>query len=228
MKLALVVALMLVALPALADDPVIYTGCVNTANGSVYSLHVGTMPMQPCKDKDMQVSWNMAGVQGPQGNDGAQGLPGVQGPAGVGIEGPTGPPGPAGPAAPVEGTQQPFFTWGNATAGLNLSEEMGVALVCQDKNIVVEGIAAFVEIHDTDQLTLFSVAGYNLGAWRVIYLPVPQPVIASGNHEYTVFQNLTLRLAPGTTKLRIQALSQGTGNYTTLFGAVFGYCVDAP
>jgi type VI protein secretion system component Hcp len=73
MKPALVVGMMLVASLALAADPVVYTGCLSTSNGTLYSVHDGTTPMQPCKDKDLQISWNMAGVQGPMGPQGPSG-----------------------------------------------------------------------------------------------------------------------------------------------------------
>ncbi len=94
MKPALAVALMFVASLALAADPVVYTGCINTSTGTLYSVHDGTTPMQPCKDKDLQISWNMAGVQGPKGDAGPQGAMGYPGQQGV--EGPTGPQGPPG------------------------------------------------------------------------------------------------------------------------------------
>jgi len=73
MKPAFVFALMLVASLALAANPVMYTGCVSTSNGTLYSVHDGTTPMQPCKDKDLQISWNQAGVQGMPGEPGPQG-----------------------------------------------------------------------------------------------------------------------------------------------------------
>lgn len=66
----LVAALGLLALPATADDPVVYTGCINTANGSLYNVQEGTVPTQPCKKKDKQISWNMAGQPGPPGPPG--------------------------------------------------------------------------------------------------------------------------------------------------------------
>jgi type VI secretion system Hcp family effector len=91
MKTALAFALMLVTSLALADDPVVYTGCLSTSTGTLYSVHDGTTPMQPCKDKDLQISWNMAGVQGPKGDPGPQGAMGYTGPQGV--VGPTGPQG---------------------------------------------------------------------------------------------------------------------------------------
>lgn len=92
MKPALVVALLFVASFALGGDPVVYTGCIATSNGTLYSVHEGTTPMQPCKDKDLQISWSMAGVQGPPGPTGPQGP--------MGYQGTQGDPGPAGPQGP--------------------------------------------------------------------------------------------------------------------------------
>jgi type VI protein secretion system component Hcp len=94
MKTVLAVAMMFVASLALAADPVVYTGCISTSNGTLYSVHDGTTPMQPCKDKDLQISWNMAGVQGPKGNDGPQGAMGY--PGAQGVPGQIGPQGPSG------------------------------------------------------------------------------------------------------------------------------------
>jgi type VI protein secretion system component Hcp len=94
MKAAFVVALMLAASLALAADPTVYTGCLATSTGTLYSVHDGTTPMQPCKDKDLQISWNMAGVPGPQGPEGPQGPMGYTG--GQGVPGQTGPQGPEG------------------------------------------------------------------------------------------------------------------------------------
>jgi type VI protein secretion system component Hcp len=94
MKPALVVVMMFIASLALAVDPVVYTGCIATSNGTLYSVHEGTTPMQPCKDKDLQISWNMAGVQGPTGPTGPQGSIGPMGPQGD--TGPTGAQGPEG------------------------------------------------------------------------------------------------------------------------------------
>ena len=94
MRTALAVVLVLAAVPALAADEVSYTGCLSTANGSLYSVHEGAAPMQPCKDKDRQISWNTAGVPGPRGDTGVQGPIGYPGPQGV--AGPTGAQGPPG------------------------------------------------------------------------------------------------------------------------------------
>ena len=70
MRLMLAAALMLVAVPALGDQPVVYTGCIQKSNGSLYNVQEGTMPTQPCKSKDKQISWNMAGQPGPPGPPG--------------------------------------------------------------------------------------------------------------------------------------------------------------
>jgi type VI protein secretion system component Hcp len=122
MRLALALVLMLVALPALAEEPVVYTGCLNSENGTLYYVHEGTVPMKPCRDRDSskdkdkdrdrdrQITWNMAGPQGPMGLTGPQGLPGLPGPQGLtGAQGPqglTGPQGPIGPQGPA-GEQGP-------------------------------------------------------------------------------------------------------------------------
>jgi type VI protein secretion system component Hcp len=101
MKLALVVAVALIALPVLAEEPVVYTGCINTSTGTLYSVHQGTEPMQPCKDKDWQISWNMAGAPGPKGDQGEPGQAGPMGyPGAQGVAGPAGPQGLAGPQGP--------------------------------------------------------------------------------------------------------------------------------
>jgi len=70
MRLTLVAALALLALPALAQDPTVYTGCLKSADGTLYSVRVGTTPMAPCKSKDKGISWNMAGQPGPPGPPG--------------------------------------------------------------------------------------------------------------------------------------------------------------
>jgi len=59
---------------ALAQN-VVYTGCLKSADGSLYSVRAGTAPMSPCKAKDNQISWNMAGQPGPQGPPGPSLLP---------------------------------------------------------------------------------------------------------------------------------------------------------
>jgi len=70
MRLALAAILALLALPALAQDPIVYTGCLKSSNGTLYSVRVGTVPLSPCKAQDKQISWNMAGLPGPQGPPG--------------------------------------------------------------------------------------------------------------------------------------------------------------
>jgi hypothetical protein len=63
--------------------------CVNTTNGNMRLVPVGT----DCNQPEAPVTWNVEGPAGPQGTTGA---PGPAGPAGP--DGPAGPPGPAGPA----------------------------------------------------------------------------------------------------------------------------------
>ncbi len=70
MRTLLAAGLMLVALPAFADQTAVYTGCIQKSNGSLYNVQEGTVPTQPCKAKDKQISWNMAGQPGPQGPPG--------------------------------------------------------------------------------------------------------------------------------------------------------------
>ncbi len=69
MRVGLAAALVLLAVPALAQD-VVYTGCIKSGDGTLYSVRAGTTPMAPCKAKDNQISWNMAGQPGPQGPPG--------------------------------------------------------------------------------------------------------------------------------------------------------------
>jgi hypothetical protein len=70
MRTLLAAGLMLVVLPAFADQPAVYTGCIQKSNGSLYNVQEGTAPTQPCKSKDKQITWNMAGQPGPQGPPG--------------------------------------------------------------------------------------------------------------------------------------------------------------
>jgi hypothetical protein len=69
MRLALVATLALLAVPALAQD-MVFTGCIRSADGSLYNVREGTAPMKPCRAKDKQISWNMAGQPGPPGPPG--------------------------------------------------------------------------------------------------------------------------------------------------------------
>ena len=87
-----------------------FTACLKD-NGKLEHVAVGTAPEKPCKDNELQVSWNAAGPegpagqvgpQGPQGPAGAQGPQGMTGPAGAdGADGAPGPVGPAGPQGPA-------------------------------------------------------------------------------------------------------------------------------
>jgi hypothetical protein len=71
---ALVILAVGVLVPAgLAAQDVVYTGCIKSGDGSLYNVRQATTPMAPCKGKDKQISWNMAGQPGPTG---PQGLPG--------------------------------------------------------------------------------------------------------------------------------------------------------
>jgi hypothetical protein len=69
MRLALAATLALLAVPALAQN-IVYTGCIRSADGSLYNVREGTAPMAPCRAKDKQISWNMAGQPGPPGPPG--------------------------------------------------------------------------------------------------------------------------------------------------------------
>ena len=61
----LVVGLLVPA--GLAAQDIVYTGCIKSGDGSLYSVREGTTPMATCKAKDNQISWNMAGQPGPPG-----------------------------------------------------------------------------------------------------------------------------------------------------------------
>jgi hypothetical protein len=63
----LIFAVGLLVPAGLAAQDVVYTGCIKSADGSLYSVRQGTTPMAPCKAKDKQISWNMAGQPGPPG-----------------------------------------------------------------------------------------------------------------------------------------------------------------
>jgi len=67
--LTLATTLALLAVPALAQD-IVYTGCIRSADGSLYSVREDTTPMAPCRARDTQISWNMAGQPGPPGPPG--------------------------------------------------------------------------------------------------------------------------------------------------------------
>lgn len=54
----------------LAAQDVVYTGCIRSADGSLYNVRQGTSPVAPCRAKDNQINWNMFGPQGPQGPPG--------------------------------------------------------------------------------------------------------------------------------------------------------------
>ena len=71
MRLVLAAAVALVAVPALAQGPIVYTGCLKSSDGSLHSVREGAAPMAPCKAKDKQISWNMAGQPGPPGPSGS-------------------------------------------------------------------------------------------------------------------------------------------------------------
>lgn len=92
---------------ALANQAgVLYTGCLQTKDGTLVSVAEGTSPLKPCGNNFVQISWNKEGPQGllgpqgaigPKGDTGATGLAGPQGPTGpTGATGPQGPQGPQG------------------------------------------------------------------------------------------------------------------------------------
>ena len=93
---------------ALATGGSEYTGCLGTG-GQIKNVAVGTDPRKPCREPQVQITWNQTGPEGPAGADGTAGAAGgtgatgQQGPAGVdgaagsnGLDGATGPQGPAG------------------------------------------------------------------------------------------------------------------------------------
>jgi hypothetical protein len=65
MLAVLAVGLLVPAVSAAQD--VVYTGCIKSGDGSLYNIRQATTPMAPCKGKDKQISWNMAGQPGPPG-----------------------------------------------------------------------------------------------------------------------------------------------------------------
>ena len=69
MRLALAATLALLAVPALAQD-IVYTGCIRSADGTLYNVSEGIAPKAPCRARDKQISWNMAGQPGPEGPPG--------------------------------------------------------------------------------------------------------------------------------------------------------------
>lgn len=66
----LIFAVGLLVPASLAAQDVVYTGCIKSTDGSLYSVRADTTPLAPCKAKDKQISWNMAGQLGPQGPPG--------------------------------------------------------------------------------------------------------------------------------------------------------------
>jgi hypothetical protein len=76
-----------------------YTGCLNANGvaGNISSIAIGNTPSTPCKNGEVQISWNQtgpAGATGPIGPAGPKGETGATGPAGP--QGPAGPVGPQG------------------------------------------------------------------------------------------------------------------------------------
>ena len=99
---ALVAALALgagVTVTALANPSgVLYTGCLQTKDGTLVSVAEGTSPLKPCGNNFVQISWNKEGPQGLPGPQGATGPKGDTGTTGaIGPKGDTGTTGATGP-----------------------------------------------------------------------------------------------------------------------------------
>jgi hypothetical protein len=113
------------------------SGCVNVSDGKLSRVAVGPEPMEPCRQNEFQLTWNLQGVSGevgPQGPAGPQGPVGPQGPGGPagsqgapGVPGPQGPQGPQGPAGVGEtsfrfvGYSAETFTGGRGQVRMNLA-----------------------------------------------------------------------------------------------------------
>ena len=233
MKIALTAVLVLLALPAFAANPVVYTGCLSKESGTLYYVQQGTAPLRPCRDrdrgreKDQQISWNMVGPQGPIGLTGPQG---PQGPTGAqGPQGPVGPAGPAGPAGAEEGTQTPFYlaSSGGGSGSVVKFPTTPVPVVCAGKQIVIERIVTTM-VTGSDVLEVAS----SLAAApddSTHYLPGATGVV-SGPNEVTFVQSqaVKLRFPSSTTGFSARVdLTSPTGGPLNASGylRLFGYCV---
>jgi hypothetical protein len=206
------------ALPATAGDPVVYTGCIQVSNGSLYSVHEGTVPMQPCKDKDKQISWNMAGAAGEKGGKGEKGDAGPQGAPGIGVqgpEGPSGPPGPAGPAAPVEGSQTPLRMDIYADSSTRC---VPMPYFCLGKHVVVEQVGLLFTGDGTPNVAFVS-SGDN-----TMWLDPPRAV---AHRSWVASSAVKLRFDGSTNYLCAGARVSGIQSFF-LVATLSGYCVDAP
>jgi len=237
MKMALAVVFALLALPAFADEPVVYTGCLSKESGALYYVRQGTVPLKPCKDrdrdrdKDLQISWNMAGPQGPKGDKGDPGLQGIQGfpgPQGLtGAQGPqglTGPQGPPGQAGTVEGTETPFWVHipFGAAPGQNPTQ-VPIPAECSGKHIVIEHIDLLANL-DIGVLAGAFVQDQDLTRLHTIPPPPEGVEVPGGSRRYFQSENVKLRLPPGTVALWGGGFF-GTNAVGTAEVLVFGYCV---
>jgi hypothetical protein len=225
----LAAALGLLALPATADDPVVYTGCINVANGSLYNVHEGTVPMQPCKEKDTQISWNMAGVKGDKGDPGKDGLNGVNGLPGLnganGLNGDPGAKGDTGPAGPADGAQTPFRTvFFEKTADLVSVPMPGE---CIGKNLVVENVSIHVTMSPAEaRMGGFMLAVNDMGTFFDL-TAAPSWTDSLGRYYYA-FIETKLRIPPGAALTFVPTKASSDSSYTSFFAvgvSIGGYCV---
>jgi hypothetical protein len=241
-------ALLLVVLPVLAEDPVVYTGCIQVSNGSLYNVHLGTDPMQPCKEKDQQISWNMlgpkgdkgdkgdtgVGVVGPQGLTGAtgpQGLTGPQGPVGpqgpTGMQGPQGDTGPAGaavPAASIDGTQTPLHISAIIPRPA-YSASREVPLECRGKSIVIEEIGLYAYVREGPLRAVSYGAMEASGDGAALALELPAPVLSGTLYEYSRNYKVKLRYRPDTPGFNGGIVVSSALPDWFVAIDLFGYCV---
>jgi hypothetical protein len=223
MRLALVAALALVGLPASAQEPVVYTGCIASANGNLYAVHEGGVPMSPCQRNDRAISWNMAGQKGDKGDTGV-GVPGPQGLTGArGPQGLTGPQGPVGPAGPQEPVKQDFFIGlGGASARADVPQQ------CVGKSLVIETVSfeGWVAGGQAQGLQLWGErsGGTMTGA---AHFP-PENLFASAGAQYfSGIHSLTLRFGADTSVVR-GFLTFGGGDRRDVIWSITGYCLVVP
>jgi hypothetical protein len=228
MRLAWVAALALLALPASAQnpEPVVYTGCIASATGSLYAVHEGTVPMYPCQKNDRFISWNKAGVKGDKGDPGQNGLngaPGLPGQNGLnGQDGAPGATGPAGPAAPVEGTQTVL-----AIELVPVSSTL-VPSECQGKNIVVQNVA-FVGLIDVAYQLIGLDLMVNLSpGHRATPFELSSSGVIGSNRLYVFNKNVMLRYPANATGFGINVYTEPSTSLGSYHMFLNGYCVDAP
>jgi hypothetical protein len=221
----LVAALGLLALPATADDSVVYTGCIQVSNGSLYNVHEGTVPMQPCKDKDKQIGWNMAGVKGDKGDTGL-GIPGNPGQDGRdGRDGRDGAPGPAGESS--EGAKTPLNLSLAEITGANTTY-LPVPDQCLGRILVIEGVSvrALAEPSNTVLARVFLKGEDSQGVstGTVDLGPVAGQSVSADSLAFTHYQALTFRLPTSTVRFQLSVNIYNATDYSW-HARVHGYCI---